>query len=116
MSYHVDAFELGTLCAGEDLSADQYKIVKVDAAGKLVKTAAAEQHAGVLDCPGLLDESVRIRVTGVAKVSSGAAVALGDRVESDANGQAIPFTAGPLLGIALTSSGALDEIISVLLK
>ena len=116
MSYHVDSFELGTLCAGEDLSADQYKIVKVDTDGKLIKTAATDEHAGILDCAGIEDASVRIRVDGVAKVVSGAAVATGAKVEFDANGKAITFTAGPLVGIALTSSGADGEVISVLLK
>lgn len=116
MAYHVDDFELGTLVAGADLTADQYKIVKVDAAGKLVLTGAADEHAGILDCPGDTDESVRIRVSGVAKVVAGAAITTGDGVESDAAGKLRTLTTGPLVGIALEAAGADGDIISVLLK
>ena len=116
MAYHVDDFELGTLVAGADLTADQYKLVKVDGTGKLVLTVAGNEHAGVLDCPGNLDESVRIRVSGVAKAVAGAAIATGASVESDALGKLRTFTVGPLVGIALEVAGADGDIISVLLK
>lgn len=51
---------------------------------------------------------------GIAKVESGAAIALHDRVGADALGRAIPAGEGPANGIALDAAAAAGEFVSVL--
>lgn len=55
-----------------------------------------------------------IRRGAIARVTSGAAVAVGDRVASDASGRAVTAaTTNYVLGIAMTAATAADQVIEV---
>lgn len=89
-------------------------------AERLVSYAGAVSVAGAAG-PGVVrqtaasGELVTVDVLGTSIVASGAAVAVGDAVESDASGRAIPKTTGVTRGRALTAATAADQRIEVLL-
>lgn len=102
--------------AGADLSAHQYKMVKVDSTGRyILNDTLGEPVDGVLmNIPESADDAASVADRGIARVLSGAAVAAGSRVMSDANGKGIVATTGKFFrGRALTAATAADQIISV---
>jgi len=61
-------------------------------------------------------EKIPVDVLGTTIVQSGAAIAAGATLKSDANGKAITWAAaGAKLAIALDAAGGADELIEVLL-
>lgn len=61
-----------------------------------------------------LNRSVRVKQGGFARVTSGAAVAVGASVSSDAAGKAITATTGHVVqGVAMEAAGGADETIIV---
>ncbi len=119
------------LAAGADLSAHQYKFVKLNGTGQVVVCGAAGESAfGVLqDKPNAAGKAACVATLGVSKVVAGAAVAPGDLVTTDAQGRAVaavkastntadagaasdPLVGSYVQGIALTA-GAVDQLISV---
>ena len=103
-----------TLVAGADLSAAQFRFVKVNSSGYAVLAGAGEKAAGVLANDPLDGQAGTVDVGGVSKVVAGATVAAGAEVQSDAAAAATTLNTGKPLGIALYG-GAAGEIISVLL-
>jgi hypothetical protein len=102
-----------TVIAGADLSALQYRFVEAD--GTLPAGAGADAM-GVNYSKVTSGRPATVVVAGVAKVVAGAAVAVKDKIQTDANGKAIPATTGDhVLGMALTAAGADGEVIEVLL-
>ncbi len=97
----------------------QYRFVKVTGKTQVgLCKAAADRAVGVMQSkPQVVGQAATIAVWGISFVQSGAAVAAGDLVTSDANGQAVKATdATTSRGVALTASSIAGELISVLLQ
>ena len=89
-----------TLAAGEDLTGDIYEVVKLNASGQVIKTAAATDiPIGVIAAdPGVATVGVAVAVAilgggGVLKMKAGAAITAGQVVVLDG-------TAGRVAGVA----------------
>jgi hypothetical protein len=102
-----------------DLSALQYKIMKLDSTGKVAAaTAATDVIIGVLDNTPVLGElaSVWLRSSnGTFKVKLGGTVAIGDAVTSDGSSAGIATTTAgnQILGYAV-QAGVSGNIIEVM--
>jgi len=107
-----------TLEAGGDLSAGQYRFVNVAADGQVDLVASAGTDAiGVLqNDPDAAGVAATVAIMGVSKVVIGTGgLTAGNRVQSDASGEAIAAATGDVvLGRAITG-GAAGELASVLL-
>lgn len=78
--------------------------------------AAGAKAQGVAQYDAAIGEAFAVDVLGTTIVDSGAAVAAGVAVKSDASGRAIAQGgAGEILGYAVTAAGAADQQIEVLL-
>ena len=105
-----------SLEASGDLSASQFRALVADSVGQAAVAGAGVAIVGVLqNDPSAVDRAAGIMNTGITKMVSGAAVAAGAGVETDAVGRAITLAAGVRIGTALEASAALGEIIAVLL-
>jgi hypothetical protein len=93
----------------------------VVAAHRFVTPAGAQAGAdavtnGVTHVAGVAADNVPLVVLGTAVVETGAAVALGDTLKSDASGRAITWvTSGAKVGRALEAATAAGQFIEVLL-
>ena len=88
MPYEIP-FNKISLEAAADLSAQQYKYVKVDAAGKAAAIAAAtDLPIGVLQNKPLAGAAAEIMVDGVTKLQADAALTPGALIGTSADGQA----------------------------
>ena len=106
-----------TLEAAADYSTKQFFFVDVDSNGRAILVASAGANAiGVLmNKPDALGKAAEVAVSGVVKVEAGGTVTAGEKVQSDAAGNATTAaSADHVLGRAITS-GADGEVISVLL-
>jgi hypothetical protein len=107
-----------TLEAGEDLSAAQYTFVDAPAGLATRVAATTDRTVGVLLNAPTLGQAAEVAISGVVKVRSGEAVAIGGVVKADATGRATDAAIATTeieLGIALSASGAADELVEVLL-
>jgi hypothetical protein len=106
-----------TLIASADLSAQQFRIVKLTSTGVAVANATDLNQVGVLqDKPAALGIACNVRWNGVSKVRYGGNVAIGDRLTSDANGAAVVATTGKqVVGIA-TAAGVSGDVGSILVQ
>ena len=68
---------------------------------------------GVLNANSALNEQAPVTTSGIALVLSGAAVALGAKLQSNASGKAITFSSGEANGYALDVASGADELIRV---
>lgn len=105
-----------TLIAGAAITGNRF--VKLDTtAGQCVPSAAGtDVTIGVALVGKAVGESVEIQSFGKAKVTAGAAIALGAQVTSDASARAVTVATGNVsLGVALQAAGAAGDIIEVLL-
>lgn len=121
-----------TYIAGEDLTGDLYRLVKIDTDGKAIKTVAAGDYATgvVAQDPNLSqgstasseDNPVMVAMLeGIVLCEAGAAITQGDLLHSDATGRVISaganiagVTAGDyVVGQAMEAAAAAGEIISV---
>lgn len=105
-----------TFEAGGDLSGNQFHFVTLAADGQVDTTGAGASATGVLqdDNGDAAGKAVVVAVGGRSKVSAGGAVAVGDNVASDANGQAVTASTGDvILGVARSATSNADEILSV---
>jgi hypothetical protein len=119
------------LVAGADLSAQQFRFVKLNATGQVVACSVAGESAfGVLqDKPDAAGRAASVATLGVSKVLAGATIAPNDLVATDAQGRAVPavkastntadagaasdpLVASHVQGVAMTG-GALGQLISV---
>lgn len=71
---------------------------------------------GVCNAETDLGEMAPITSLGIALVISGAAVAQGAKIQSNASGKVITFAAGESNGFALDASTGVDELIRVKLS
>ncbi len=74
---------------------------------------AGEKAMGVFQRDKAVNELVGVFCEGVVPVLSGAAITAGAEVESDANGKAVPLSAGVAIGQALNAAGGADEVVAV---
>lgn len=104
--------------ASGDLSSDQYKFVVINSSGQLAVVSAAGGDAdGVLaDKPSAAGRAGKLVYGGKTKVLYGGSVTAGEKLQSNASGQAITAALGDhVLGKALVdgSSGDVGEILLV---
>lgn len=90
------------------------------AAQRFVTPAGAQAGAGantlgVSRTAAVIGERVTNDVIGTAVVQTGAAVAAGATLQSDANGKAITWASGARVAVALEAATAADQFIEVLL-
>ena len=111
-----------TLNAGADLSSSPYHFVKLDASGNAVECAAVtDKPVGVLQNDPTSGQAAEIVVVGLTKVSTNAALAIGDLIGTSSDSQAAAYVPGTdttkfIVGTVLVTSGAADEITSVLVN
>ena len=111
-----------TLEAGADLSSSQYYFVKLDSAGKaVVCSAVTDKPVGVLQNDPTSGQAAEIVVVGLTKVSTNAALAIGDLVGTSNDGQAAAYVSGTdttkfIVGQALVTSGAADQLTSIIVN
>lgn len=114
MATYEKKLQLGSLVAGADLSSSQHYLVKVSAANTVALAGAGELCIGVVDNKPTSGQAVEILCGVVVPVVTGAAVAAGAEVASDASGKAVTATTGDrVFGVALTASAADGEEIRV---
>lgn len=78
---------------------------------------AAAAPLGVACYDGVLDEEIPlVRGNAVVPVEAGAAIAVGARVESAADGRAVTLATGVPAGVALEAATAAGDIIAVALN
>lgn len=120
MSYEVNGVGFGTVVAGEDCRATQWRFMKAHTtAGQVIKVAAnGGASIGVLQNNPNTGEAADIMMIGVSLVEAGAAVAAGALVMSDTVGRAITAaTAGSKIqGQALEAASAAGQYIAVALN
>lgn len=112
----LEAYNTISILAGEDLSAAQYRFVKLSS-GKVVKAGAGEAAIGVLLNKPASGEAASIQIGGVALVSCDAAVTQDDKLMSSGDGQCATKTGtNNALGVALASASTAATIIPVKLE
>ncbi len=79
------------------------------------KPAAGASALGVLCTNAVNGDYVGVDILGTAPVEVAAAITEGGLVQTDADGRAIPYAAGVILGRALGGATAAGEFIEVLL-
>jgi hypothetical protein len=97
----------------------QYIGVVLDANGKTVLSGAGARAVGVLLNSPAAGQAASVQVDGVAQALSGAAVAAGDLLQTDAAGKFITFVPGAgkyCVGVAMEAASAANIRFSVLLK
>lgn len=118
MSFEQDLRSI-TLVAAADLSAKQYRFVKVDTAGKaaLSGVGATDTSVGVLQNNPTSGQMATVGYTGVTKAFALGVIAPGALVTSDANGKATTATTGDQVrGIAMNEANtAANDIFPVML-
>lgn len=93
--FEVPGFKPGVYVAGEDLSADQFKAVKLNNAGAVVKCGDGDLALGILKNAPILGEACEIDESGISKALIGGAVTNAmTKLASDANGKLIVAASG----------------------
>lgn len=94
MAYEIPCLVI-SLRAAADLTAKQFYFVKLDSSGyAAMPTAATDVPIGVLQNAPDTGEEATVMVMGVSKVSSDAALAIGNLIGVASDGQADAKTAG----------------------
>lgn len=106
-----------TIPASADLSSNQFRLVGVDSAGRLVVIAnAATPFLGILmNKPSAIDREAEVAVAGATvKLEAGATIAEGDLITGVAGGRGSPSTTDTdeVVGMAISpgGSGVLVEV------
>lgn len=106
-----------TMVAGEDLSTTGYqRFVTLQSDGQIdLSNAATENLFGVLDSKPAAGISCPVKVAGVSKITSGAALVIGARVTSDATGRAITASGATdtVRGVVMSAAAGADEIVTI---
>ena len=95
MAYEVPGTML-TFQAAADLSAQQFRFVKLDANGQVAAiSAVTDIPIGVLqDKPAAQGRACNVMLDGVSKVVGGGNLAKADQVGTDSQGRAVAYVAG----------------------
>lgn len=123
MAYEISNYSVKvTLVAGADLSAAQYKFVKLNSSGQaVVCSSATDIPIGVLQNDPASGAEAEVLVIGGTKIIAGAAIAEGAQVGTSTAGKAVALTAGTdttkyVAGALLTESGADGEIVTAVIN
>ena len=103
-SLRFSAISAGTIATG--------RFLKLDSAEKALHATLGDAAIGVSIGSASTGEIIDI-ADGIVIVESGAAVAVGSPVQSDALGKAITRTTGYILGVAMTASAGAGQYIAV---
>jgi hypothetical protein len=112
------------LAAAADLSAYQYRVVRLTTTANQVNVASHALAASPLAAIGILQNkpaaagrAATVAYSGQSKAVAGAAVTLGQMVSHDGSGYVIDAVSGAnIIGRALEAAGAAGEIIKVQLQ
>lgn len=117
MAYELNPYSLNvTLVAGADLSAAQYKFVKLNSSGQAILVAAAtDKPIGVLQNAPASGGEANVTISGGTKFVGSGSIAVGAQIGSDANGKGAALVAGTdttkyVVGTVLVATGADGEI------
>lgn len=123
MAYEISNYSVKvTLVAGADLSAAQYKFVKLNSSGQaVVCSSATDIPIGVLQNDPASGAEAEVLVIGGTKIIAGAAIGEGAQVGTSTAGKAVALTAGTdttkyVAGALLTESGADGEIVTAVIN
>lgn len=123
MAYEISNYSVKvTLVAGADLSAAQYKFVKLNSSGQaVVCSSATDIPIGVLQNDPASGAEAEVLVIGGTKIIAGAAIAEGAQVGTSTAGKAVALTAGTdttkyVAGALLTESGADGDIVTAVIN
>ena len=111
-----------TLEAGADLSSSQYYFVKLNASGKaVVCSAVTDKPVGVLQNDPTSGQAAEVVVVGLTKMSTNAALAIGDLIGTSSDSQAAAYVAGTdttkySAGICIKDNGAAAGIIKAVIN
>jgi hypothetical protein len=116
MAYEIPGFKPGAFVAGADLSALQYRFVKLNSSGEVVAiTADTDQPVGILqDAPAAAGRSAEIMVNGISKLYGAQAMTAGNKVGPSANGRGDDTSPTTPVGQVVVGTGAADELGSVM--
>lgn len=79
------------------------------------QAGAAANTLGVAGYDGADGDATTIDTLGVVSVEAGAAVAIGDLIETDASGRGITRTAGPIVARSLDAAAAAGDFVRCVL-
>ena len=122
MAFEQPLFVLTGLKAGADLSAKQFRFVKLDSSGDVVVCAGVTDiPIGVLQNKPTSGQAVEVMAIGISKIEGDADLAIGDMIGTSADGQAAAYVAGPdptkyVVGRVLTENSAAAGLISALVN
>lgn len=105
-----------SLVAAADFTAKQFRVVKIDSAGKAALSGASDTNSiGVLQDKVPAGTAATVAVAGITKAVAGATITAGAALTADANAAVIAATTGKqIIGHAL-SGGSAGDLIPVLL-
>lgn len=103
--------------AAADLSAKQFRAVKMATGGKVdVFSGATDVPIGILQNKPTAGQTAEVMVFGVSKVDSDAALAVGDIISGQTDGQLEVADSGDyVVGQVVLASGAAGELASALI-
>lgn len=108
--------------SGEDLSAKQYRYVKLDSAGAVVACAGTtDDPVGVLQNSPVAGGEALVMHAGITKMSADAAVAINDRIGTSADAQGAVYIPGTdttkyINGRALDAAANAGELFTMLFQ
>jgi hypothetical protein len=120
MAYEIPGFQF-SLPAGADLSAHQYKFVKINSSGQCVLCAAVtDKPIGILqNDPPAAGVAANIMVNGISKLKAAANLAVGDQIGTDAAGlgaanvpgtDTTKYTVGEVIGDNTVANGVVSVL------
>ena len=115
MSYQNRGTNLPAIVAAADFSSSQHRFITIDTDGKAALTTLGGRIDAAREDNPIADQAAALMGPGsVAKITAGEAITIGDKLASDATGRCKTATASEEVGgIALTSAGGADELVSV---
>ena len=122
MAYEISNYTLKiTLEAGADLSAAQYKFVKISSGKAILCAAATDAPIGVLQNSPVSGGEASIVVAGGTKLVAGAAIAAGVVIGTSSTGKADAKVAGTdtteyAVGTVILGSGADADILTAVIN
>jgi len=110
-----------TLVAGADLSAAQYKFVKLNSSGQaVICSGATDSPIGVLQNAPTSGQEAEVLIVGGTKVVAGAAITLPNTIGTDANGKAVALTTTDttkyIVGSLITASAADANVVTAVIN
>lgn len=118
MAYHGPQTRVPGLVAGGDLSAQQYRFVKLSANKTVVICAAVtDKPLGVLQNAPANGEEATVAIEGITKMVAGAAIAFGAGIGTDTTGRAVTYTAADttkfIVGHVISGVSNANEVATV---